>query len=111
MLDPDDAKGAENQDQQKFCNSKGTRFHVDKCTDMDEFSELLSKVSTDVLWKVLMTSQQRLMAKALWEACNYGGRPKPGDLKHMEKKREYAEWVLKIDHRQQWNKPQKTVKL
>ena len=111
MLDPDDAKGAENQDQQKFCNSKGTRFHVDKCTDMDEFSELLSKVSTDVLWKVLMTSQQRLMAKALWEACNYGGRPKPGDLKHMEKKREYAEWVLKINHRQQWNKPQKTVKL
>jgi hypothetical protein len=110
MLDPDDAKGAENQDQQKLCNGDGS-FHVDACTDMNEFSELLSKVSTDVLWKVLMTSQQRLIAKALWEACNYGGRPKPGDLKHMEKKREYAEWVLKIDHRQQWNKPQKTVKL
>jgi hypothetical protein len=29
----------------------------------------------------------------------------------MEKKREYAEWVLRIDHRQQWNKAQKTVKL
>ena len=110
MLDPDDAKGAENQDQQKLCNGDRS-FHVDECTDMDEFSQLLSKVSTDVLWKVLMTSQQRLMAKALWEACNYGGRPKPGDLKHMEKKREYAEWVLKINHRQQWNKPQKTVKL
>jgi len=110
MLDPDDAKGAENQDQQKLCNGDRA-FHVGECTDMDEFSELLSKVSTDVLWKVLMTSQQRLIAKALWEACNYGGRPKPGDLKHMEKKRDYAEWVLKIDHRQQWNKPQKTVKL
>ena len=110
MLDSDDAKGAENQDQQKLCNGDRS-FHVSACTDMNEFSELLSKVSTDVLWKVLMTSQQRLMAKALWEACNYGGRPKPGDLKHMEKKREYAEWVLKFDHRQQWNKPQKTVKL
>ena len=110
MLDPDDAKRAEDNDQQKLGNCNWP-FHVDECTDMDEFSELLSKVSTDVLWKVLMTSQQRLMAKALWEACNYGGRPKPGDLKHMEKKREYAEWVLRIDHRQQWNKSQKTVKL
>ena len=110
MLSTDDTKGAKNQDQQKFGN-RNLAFHVEACTDMDEFSELLSKVSTDVLWKVLMTSQQRLMAKALWEACNYGGRPKPGDFKYMEKKREYAEWVLKIDHRQQWNKSQKTVKL
>jgi hypothetical protein len=110
MLDPDDAKGAEDQDQQEFCNCDRT-LHVDACTDMDEFSQLLSKVSTDVLWKVLMTYQQRLIAKALWEACNYGGRPKPGDFKHMGKKREYAEWVLKMDHRQQWNKSQKPVKL
>ena len=110
MLDANDAKGAEDDDQQKFrdCNWP---CHVDACTDMDEFSELLSKVSTDVLWKVLMTAQQRMLATALWEACNYGGKPKPGDLKHMEKKRVYAEWVLRIDHRQQWNKAQKTVKL
>ena len=110
MLDPNDAKGAEDDDQQKLGNCNWA-LHVNACTDMDEFSELLSKVSTDVLWKVLMTSQQRMMAKALWEACNYGGRPKPGDLKHIEKKREYAEWVLRIDHRQQWNKSQKTIKL
>ena len=110
MLDTDDAKGAEDHDQQQLCNGNGA-LHVDACTDMDEFSQLLSKVSTDVLWKVLMTSQQRMMATALWEACNYGGRPKPGDLQYMEKKREYAEWVLRIDHRQQWNKAQKTVKL
>lgn len=110
MLSTDDAKGTENQDQQKLCNGDWPS-HVDTCTDMDEFSELLSKVSTDVLWKVLMTSQQQLIAKALWEACNYGGKPKPGDFKYMEKKREYAEWVLKIDHRQQWNNFQKTVKL
>jgi hypothetical protein len=110
MLNSDNAKGSEDQDQQKFGNGDGS-FHVDACTDMDEFSELLSKVSTDVLWKVLMTSQQRTMATALWESCNYGGRPKPGDFQYIEKKRDYAEWVLRIDHRQQWNKSQKTVKL
>jgi hypothetical protein len=110
MLDADDAKGAKNNDQQELGNCDRA-FHVDACTDMDEFSQLLSKVSTDVLWKVLMTSQQRMLATALWEACNYGGRPKPGDFQYMEKKRDYAEWVLKIDHHQQWNNAQKTVKL
>jgi hypothetical protein len=110
MLDSDDAKGAEDDDQQKLCDGNRA-LHVEECTDMDEFSELLSKVSTDVLWKVLMTSQERMLAKALWESCNYGGRPKPGDLRYMEKKRDYAEWVLRINHRQQWNKSQKTVKL
>ena len=110
MLDSDDAKRAEDDDQQKLGNCNWA-LHVEECTDMDEFSELLSKVSTDVLWKVLMTSQERMLAKALWESCNYGGRPKPGDLRYMEKKRDYAEWVLRINHRQQWNKSQKTVKL
>jgi hypothetical protein len=110
MLDPDDAKRAEDDDQQKLCDGKWPS-HVNGCADMDEFSELLSKVSTDVLWKVLMTPQERMLAKALWESCNYGGRPKPGDLRYMEKKRDYAEWVLRINHRQQWNKSQKTVKL
>ena len=78
---------------------------------MEEFNQLLAKVSTKVLWSELMTYQQRLSAKALWEACNYGGKPTPGDLRHMEPKRNYAEWVLRMDHRQQWNKFQKTVKL
>ena len=110
MLNADDAKGAKDQDQQKLGNGDRS-FHVDECTDMDEFSQLLSKVSTDVLWKVLMTAQQRMLATALWEACNYGGKPKPGDFQYMEKKRDYAEWVLKIDHRQQWNKDKKPVKL
>jgi hypothetical protein len=110
MLDTNNSKGAKDQDQQKLCDSDRS-FHVDACTNIDEFNQLLAKVSTDVLWKILMTPQQRMMATALWEACNYGGRPKPGDLKHMEKKRDYAEWVLRIDHRQQWNKSQKPVKL
>lgn len=110
MLDSDDAKGAEDNDEQKLGNGNRA-LHVEECTDMDEFNQLLAMVSTDVLWKVLMTAQQRMLATALWEACNYGGKPKPGDLRHMEKKRIYAEWVLRIDHRQQWNKAQKTAKL
>ena len=110
MLNSDKTEGSKDQNEQEFCNSDRS-FHGEACTDMDEFNQLLSKVSTDVLWKILMTSQQRMMATALWEACNYGGRPKPGDLQYMEKKRDYAEWVLRIDHRQQWNKAQKTAKL
>ena len=110
MLDANDAKGAEDQDQQKLGNGDRA-LHVEECTDMDEFNQLLAMVSTDVLWKVLMTAQQRMLATALWEACNYGGKPKPGDFQYMEEKRIYAEWVLRIDHRQQWNKAQKTVKL
>lgn len=110
MLSSNEAQGAKDQNQQQLSDSNGA-FHGDACTDMDEFNELLAKVSTDVLWKVLMTAQQRMLATSLWEACNYGGKPKPGDLKYMEKKRVYAEWVLRIDHRQQWNKAQKTVKL
>lgn len=110
MLNPNDAKGAEDEDKQKFCNCNRP-FHVEECTDMDEFNQLLAMVSTDVLWKILMTAQQRMLATSLWEACNYGGKPKPGDFQYMEKKRVYAEWVLRIDHRQQWNKAQKTVKL
>lgn len=110
MLCSDKAERSEDQNQNQLCNSDGA-LHVDVCTDMDEFNQLLAKVSTDVLWKVLMTAQQRMLATALWEACNYGGKPKPENFKNMEKKREYAEWVLRIDHRQQWNKAQKTVKL
>ena len=58
-----------------------------------------------------MTPQQRLSATAFWEATNYGGRPKPGDFQHMEDKRLYAEWILKIDHRKQWETAKKRGKL
>jgi hypothetical protein len=101
----------EDQDQNKLSDSDGTFKHGAVADDMDEFSCLLAKVSTDVLWNVLMTQQQRILATALWQACNYGGRPKPQDLVHMEKKRVYAEWVLRIDHQQQWEKAQKRCRL
>lgn len=107
MLDSDCSQGAKNQDQQQLCIGDGT-LH-DECTDMKEFSELIARVPTKVLWSELLTHQQRMFATALWEACNYGGKPKPGDLQHMEQKRDYAEWVLRMDHRRQWNNFKKTL--
>lgn len=107
MLDPDEAEWAQDEDQDEFCNSQGAFHDEEWCTDMKEFSELIARVPFKVLWMELMTNQQRLLATALWEACNYGGKPTPGDLKYMEKKQDYAAWVLRMDHRQQYAKAKK----
>ena len=107
MLDSDEAERTQNQDQEELSISNGPLHGEDECTDMDEFSELLTKVPTKLLWNELMTYQQRLSATALWQACNYGGNPKPGELRDVEDKRNYAEWVLRMDHRQQHAKAKK----
>ena len=70
----------------------------------EEFSKLLKSLPEELLFGELSTYQQRLFAQALWEACNYGGKPKPGNFKDMEPKRNYLEWVLRMDHEQQWCK-------
>lgn len=108
VFNTDDAKGAKDNDQEKL--GVGNRpFHsLDVDEDMKEFSELLTRVPAKVLQCELMTYGQRSLAKALWEACNYGGRPKPGDFKNMEPIRQYQEWVLKMEHRQQIAKTLKT---
>ena len=111
MAESADAGRNQDQEQDKLGNCDGTLEHGIEDSDMEEFSCLLAKVSTDVLWNVLMTHQQRIFATALWQACNYGGRPKPQDLVHMEKKRVYAEWVLRIDHQEQREKAKKQAKL
>jgi len=110
MLESDDAKRSQDQDQEQLSPSDRP-FHGSFSPFKEEFSELLSKVSTKVLRFELMTYQQRIIARALWQACNYGGRPTPGDLKNMEPERKYCEWVLQIKHEQQWKKAQKSVKL
>jgi hypothetical protein len=110
MLQSNNAKGSQGQDQEQLSPSD-CAFHKSFSPFKEEFSELLSKVSTKVLRSELMTYQQRMIARALWQACNYGGRPTPGDLKNMEPERKYCEWVLQIDHEQQWKKAQKSVKL
>ena len=101
MLSPDKAQRSQDQDEQKLSVSD-VAAHDEDCPYMDEFNQLLAKVSTKVLWFELMTYQQRLSATALWEACNYGGKPTPGDLRHMEPKRDYAEWILRMEHQKQW---------
>jgi hypothetical protein len=77
---------------------------------MAQFNELLASMSTKIMHS-LMTQQEKQVAKAFWEACNYGGRPKPGDLKNMEDKRIYYEWVLRLAHLKQCEKFLKNVKI
>lgn len=67
----------------------------------EDFKELLKAMSTKTMLS-LMSTQQKNFAQAMWEASNFGGRPKPGDLKHVESKRDYYELVLMMDHMRQW---------
>lgn len=120
--DPDRAK---NQDQQEL--GPGDRsLHSSKYPFIKEFSEFISTVPTNALVGKLMTHQQRILAKALWEAENYGGSEskcierlkdiygyhwrqitKLSD--HMSPFRQYCEYVLILDHQRQWNERQKVV--
>lgn len=92
------------QNKQQFSPSDSS-IHNEKCSpDSEEFSKLLKSMPEELLFKELSTQQQRQFAKALWEAANYGGKPKPGNFKDIEPKRNYLEWVLKIEHEKQWCK-------
>lgn len=110
VLDPYNPQGAENDDQKKLGVGDGP-FHEEEVLQyMVQFNELLASMSTKVMYS-LMTWQQKQVAKSWWEACNYGGKPKPGDLKHMEDRRKYYEWVLRLDHIRQWEFALKNVKI
>lgn len=71
----------------------------------EDFKELLKAMSTKTMLS-LMSTQQKNFAKSLWEASNFGGRPKPGDMKYLEDKRDYYELVLMMDHQHQWEEKQ-----
>lgn len=110
MLSTDDTQRSQEKDEKQLGVSDGSFEHVDDDTDMEEFSRLLARVPTDVLWNNLMTHQQRLMATAAWQAANWGGKtPPPGEK--ADPKRQYAEWVLRIDHDRQWEEARKKGKL
>ena len=66
-----------------------------------DFNDLLKAMSTKTMLS-LMSTQQRNFANSLWEASNFGGKPKPGDYKDLEPKRDYYELVLMMDHQRQW---------
>jgi hypothetical protein len=119
MLQTDKSQRPQDEDQEKFCPGDGPAHDV-QYPFIEEFSELLQKVSTDVMKNRLMTHQQRLLAESMWEAANYGGSeakcakhlkeiygPKWYEItstaKHMESVREYYEYVLILDHQNQWN--------
>jgi len=127
MLNPDPAHGSKDQNQNQLCISESAS-HGQKYPYIDEFSEFLASVSTKALKYQLMTYQQRLMAKALWEATNYGGSkekciehltkiygPRWSQVttleEHMEEERAYCEYVLILDHMRQWDKHQKLATL
>lgn len=75
----------------------------------EDFNELLKAMSTKTMLS-LMSTQQKNFAKSLWEASNFGGRPKPGDMKYLEPKRDYYELVLMMDHQRQWEEKQRYCK-
>ena len=127
MLNSDHTQGAKDQDQQQLSDCDRS-LHDEQYPFITEFSKFLESVPTKALKYTLMTYQQRLMAKALWEAGNYGGS-KDKCIKHlteiygprwrsvtrledhMEEERVYCEYVLILDHMKQWDRHQKLAKL
>lgn len=133
MLSPDDAKRSKNQDQEQLSVSQAPFllngiWHDEKYPFIQEFSGFLATVSTDSLKFKLMTYQQRLMARAMWEAENYGGSEAkcikhltevygPNWQKvtkisdHMEAERMYCEYVLILEYQKQWDNARKKATL
>jgi hypothetical protein len=120
------ANGSENQHQQQLGISDGAA-HLDKYPFITEFSELIADLSTKELLS-LMTNQQKNLAKAIWEAENYGGDTEkakkrlsethgPYWFKSIKFKdyfrpiREYYELVLILEHQRQWDGQKKFAKI
>lgn len=127
MLNADPAQGAQDQDQEKFGIGDWS-FHAEKYPYIGEFSEFLFSLSTKAIKYTLMTYQQRLLAKALWEAENYGGSKDKCAQRLKEiygpawnkittisenftEERAYCEYVLILDHIKQWDKHKKLATL
>ena len=127
FLDTNNGCGHQDQDQEQLSVGDGSA-HGQKYPFIEEFSDFIASVSTSSLKFKLMTFQQRLFAKALWEAENYGGSISKckahlkeiyGDSwyqltsveDHFTDEREYCEYVLKLDHLKQWDNQQKLAKL
>lgn len=127
MLNTKPASRGEDENQQKL-GVGNSPAHGEKYPYIDEFSDFITTVSTKALKQQLMTYQQRLFAKALWEASNFGGSkekciehltkiygPRWRQVttleEHMEEERVYCEYVLILDHMKQWDKHQKLATL
>ncbi len=129
MLNTDNTDGNESKDQQQLSISDGTS-HNEKYPFLKEFSDLISKLSREKL-EELTTYQQKLFARALWEAENYGGsyekcRKRLTELygphfkqilsseelnEHMAPITDYYGFVLRLDHKKQWDKYRESAKI
>lgn len=103
-LEPTDDQS---NDQDQLSVSNGAFHEYSPFTE--DFNELLKAMSTKTMLS-LMSTQQKNFAKSLWEASNFGGRPKPGNMKYLEDKRDYYELVLMMDHQRQWEEKQRYCK-
>jgi len=118
MLDTNNTNWQESKDQQQLSVSNRTA-HDEQYPFLPEFSELIANLSTEDLLE-LTTYQQKQFAKALWEACNYGGSHIKCEKRlkeiygskwreitsidaNMDNIDDYYRWVLKIDHKKQWD--------
>lgn len=127
MLDSDNGTRPQNQDQEQLCPGDGSS-HNKSYPFIEEFSEFIASVSTESLKTKLMTPQQVQLAKAVWEAENYGGseakcvsrlkeiygnnwRHLTSVKEHMAPIRDYYEYVLILDHQRQWEQSKKLAKL
>ena len=102
-----DTNREEEQNKDQLSPSNRSFEHCDKSPYMEDLSKLLKTVPDKILFQELATRQQRILARSLWEACNYKGQPKPGQFQDMEPEREYLEWVIRMDHDRQWRQTQK----
>ena len=118
MLDSNPTDRQESQNQDQLSISNGTT-HNEQYPFLKEFSDLIARLSRKDL-EELLTHQQKLFAKAIWEAENYGGsiekcKKRLKELHgakwhhvvsikdHMSDIQEYFKFVLLIDHKKQWD--------
>ena len=102
MLHPDKSNGEKSTNEDQFSPSNRSTHHKKCASDSEEFSRLLKSLPDELLFGELSTYQQRLLANSLWEAENWGGKPKPGNFKDVIPKRDYLELVIRIEHERQW---------
>ena len=126
MLGAIEPDRGENQDEQQLCIGDRTS-HGKKYPYIEEFSELIQDLSMREL-EDLMTNQQKALAKAIWEAENYGGCTEKAKKRlsethgphwfktvrfkdHFAVIRDYYELVLILEHQRQWDEYKKVAKL
>lgn len=109
LLKTKSSSGQEKDQQNELCPSDRSFHGV--CTDMDEFSELLARVPTTILWNQLMTQPQRNQAHQCWSHTGSGVPAKGVSADDLRSLRPFMEQVVQEDHAKQWEEARKQGKL